>query len=263
MVFFSYCRLLPLLTLALACEVHLGPPFLNIGILVNGMKALTLTLCRFCVVFLVSLLFIFSYFIATEKSVESPKSSASTTSLIHTNQCPDVLRHTTQGTWRTRPLTPEEDSEIMHFLRDSNTRFRFPANYQRQDGRCGNVVYPSARQFRALCDPKGHTPCCFYNRCMNKNVSECVCEECYDIRQDAHAEYSTWVPSHPACPYRVFSSQEACDLLTGRTLHFVGDSLVRHVYTALLLVIAGDMDYGAINDSVSEGETKPGFCQSH
>ena len=68
-----------------------------------------------------------------------------------------------------------------------------------------------------------------------------------------HAEYSTWIPSHPGCTYHQHTAQEACDILKGMRIAFVGDSLVRHVYTALLLVITGNMKDGAMKGDVDNG----------
>ncbi|XP_046565001.1 uncharacterized protein LOC124273741 [Haliotis rubra] len=161
-----------------------------------------------------------------------------------------ILSHLLNGNWKTRPLTEKEDKDILNFLSNVNVRYNFPSNYQRSDGLCGNVTHTgskTAEWIRALCDPKGTTPCCFNNKCVLKSVEECVCADCYDMRNQKHAEYSTWIPSDPSHGYKQHSPQEACSILNGSTILFVGDSLVRHVYTAMLLIVTGNMKDGAMN----------------
>ncbi|XP_046565002.1 uncharacterized protein LOC124273742 [Haliotis rubra] len=169
------------------------------------------------------------------------------------DQHSSILSHLLNGHWKTRPLTEKEDEDILNFLSNVSIRFKFPSNYQRSDGLCGNVTHTgskTAEWIRALCDPKGTTPCCFNSKCVLKSVEECVCADCYDMRNQKHAEYSTWIPSDPSHGYKQHSPQEACSILNGSTILFVGDSLVRHVYTAMLLIVTGNMKDGAMNDNV-------------
>ncbi|XP_067678207.1 uncharacterized protein [Haliotis asinina] len=166
-----------------------------------------------------------------------------------------ILSQLLNGHWKTRPLTKTEDEDILNFLSNVSVRLKFPSNYQRSDGLCGNVTHTgskTAEWIRALCDPKGTTPCCFNNKCVLKSVEECVCPDCYDTRNQKHAEYSTWIPSDPEYGYKEHSPQAACTILKGSTILFVGDSLVRHVYTAMLLVVTGNMKDGAMNDNVPQ-----------
>ncbi|XP_046361618.2 uncharacterized protein LOC124138793 [Haliotis rufescens] len=175
---------------------------------------------------------------------------------IQSGEGTDVLKCMTIGHWKTRPLSNEEKKKMYDFRESNHARFAFPPNFQRKDGRCGNLTYENVIYFRALCNPRGKTPCCFHNSCQMKPEKECVCEDCYDLRQEKYAEFSSWVPSDSRCSYREFSREDACQLLKGSTLHFVGDSLVRHIYTAMLLVLTGDYDYGALVSSASDATRK-------
>ncbi|XP_046357073.1 uncharacterized protein LOC124135675 [Haliotis rufescens] len=166
-----------------------------------------------------------------------------------------ILSHLLIGHWKTRSLTKKEDEDILNFLSDVNVRYTLSKNYQRIDGLCGNVTHTgskTAEWIRALCDPKGTTPCCFNNKCAVKSVEECVCPDCYDMRNQKHAEYSTWIPLDPRYGYKEHSPHEACSILSGSTILFVGDSLVRHVYTAMVLLVTGNMKDGAMNDNVPQ-----------
>ncbi|XP_046327297.2 uncharacterized protein LOC124111591 [Haliotis rufescens] len=180
-----------------------------------------------------------------------PSSGNITTFNARSNILSDLLT----GHWKTRPLTKKEDDDILTFLSNANARFGVPTNNQRNDGLCGNVTHTGSKAagwIRALCDPKGTTPCCFNNKCIMKSVEECVCPDCYDMRHLKHAEYSTWIPSESKYGYKEHSPQEACSILSGSTILFVGDSLVRHVYTAMLLIVTGNMNSGAISENVPE-----------
>lgn len=60
-------------------------------------------------------------------------------------------------------------------------------------------VNQGPKWFRALCNPDGDSPCCFENKCVSKPLESCRCEHCFDVRQQVHAELSTWVPTDPSC----------------------------------------------------------------
>ncbi|CAG5114981.1 unnamed protein product, partial [Candidula unifasciata] len=131
--------------------------------------------------------------------------------------------------------------------------YRIPASYQRADGKCGDVAYERSPQyphmwFKSICNPKGDTPCCHTNRCINVSETDCRCPTCYDERQSIHAEYAQWKPEDDRCMVKNFTSVEACSLLNGTTLHFVGDSFIRHVFAAMVILLTNNPE-GAIKAS--------------
>ncbi|PVD36284.1 hypothetical protein C0Q70_03262 [Pomacea canaliculata] len=189
--------------------------------------------------------------------------------------CKDVLKLMVYGQWETRNLSAAESNEMKLFndqlsYRSSSTlswrnglgddtknnskqeellvvrkEKTIPTNLQRPDKLCGNVTFPKI-PFRALCDPNGDTPCCYNNVCANKTQHQCTCTNCYDIRRIIDAEYATWRPSDPTCQLRHLSQNEICELLDGATLYFIGDSFVRHVFTAFLLAARNNETHGAM-----------------
>ncbi|XP_012942842.1 uncharacterized protein LOC101857899 [Aplysia californica] len=170
---------------------------------------------------------------------------------IDVTKCPDILSGMTTGRWKTRPLTREEEASIDSYLKDERVAYRIPSTYQRPDGKCGNVNYPNAPQykhmwFKAICDPKGQTPCCLTDRCVSLPEDQCRCPTCYDERQAIHAEYANWTSHDPRCQVTQFNNTQACEVLRGKTLHFVGDSFIRHVYAALVIVLTGNKVDGAL-----------------
>lgn len=118
--------------------------------------------------------------------------------------CPSVLDNMMIGTWSTRNLASKEQKEIDAFLMNGLFFIDPRRGFQKPDRTCGNVTYypwmsqePNSRWFRVLCDPHGASPCCYKNMCQAKTTVECRCVECYDLRQQIHAEYSMWRPQDP------------------------------------------------------------------
>ncbi|XP_071103714.1 uncharacterized protein [Haliotis cracherodii] len=169
-------------------------------------------------------------------------------------RCPDVKTGMMRGRWRPRILTAQEKVDIGSFLKSA--RHRTPKPMQRSDGKCGNVAYENVYYIRALCNPAGPTPCCYGDTCINKTPDDCKCPNCYDLRTEIHAEYSTWEPEDSRCQVKNFTAQQACVLLEGLTIAFVGNSFVRHVYTALLLLMT---NYD-INGAFIAGKPKDILC---
>ncbi|XP_067652986.1 uncharacterized protein [Haliotis asinina] len=151
------------------------------------------------------------------------------------SRCPDVSTGMTKGRWKPRTLTARERVTVDTFLK--SVRYRVPKPMQRRDGKCGNVAYINFNYVRALCNPEGVTPCCYGYRCTNKSPDECKCPKCYDFRNEIHAEYSTWEPGDPRCHVKNFTAQETCDLLHGLTIAIIGNSFMRSLYTALVLML--------------------------
>ena len=122
----------------------------------------------------------------------------------------------------------------------------------RSDKRCGNLT-DGRRWFRALCDEEGDTPCCFNNVCVNKTASQCTCSACYDLRRTVVAEHATWRPADATCETVAWLSvEEMCRLLKEWRLVLIGDSLMRHVYRALLMEVRVD-EGGALKRNVTAG----------
>ncbi|XP_046583224.1 uncharacterized protein LOC124290510 isoform X3 [Haliotis rubra] len=177
--------------------------------------------------------------------------------------CPSVLSAQRYGLWQTRPLTEKEDNEIETFLRESLfTGNSFPL-YEGTKNACGNISYfnetaqnRAGHWHRVLCNPRGDNPCCYNNRCVKKAVGQCVCSECYDLRTEVHAEYSKWIPNDDRCQIENFTSQSACELLKGGTYHFYGDSLVRMMFLAFIIILKGDNLHGGLRPDTPKEEAE-------
>ncbi|XP_071118352.1 uncharacterized protein [Haliotis cracherodii] len=168
------------------------------------------------------------------------------------SRCPSVLQNMTQGHWRTRKLTEDQRRQTEWFYHMALNHKGVPSSLQRHDSRCGDIGYTNVIDFlRAMCSPTGPTPCCYNFKCVNKTEAMCRCKNCWDVRQQIHAEYSTWIPSDPRCQPREYSPRQICQLLNGGTIRFLGDSLVRHIYTGLLMTVRGNFKDGGVRPTES------------
>ena len=137
-----------------------------------------------------------------------------------------------------------------------------PKGVQRPDKKCGNVNVGTGGMlhfFKGLCDPDGDVPCCYDYHCVNRTKEQCDCDTCQDMRKPIHAEYATWRPDDPACAPRNWTSEEICRLLHNSTIHFIGDSLVRHVFTAFLLAVRGNFESGAFRANIPKSGLNSSF----
>ncbi|XP_050402111.1 uncharacterized protein LOC126818633 [Patella vulgata] len=175
--------------------------------------------------------------------------------------CPDILKYMPRGHWKTRLVTSEEHIEMKTFLQRARTQHLLPPSLQRTDGKCGNVTFDNLKKgfhnllwFRALCDPYGATPCCHQNVCTNHNVSQCACDDCYDMRQTINAEHASWVPDNRACSIPERNNTEMCDILNKMKIIFIGDSFIRHVYLAFLLLLRNNTLDGGMSKYITKGQ---------
>ncbi|XP_050413278.1 uncharacterized protein LOC126827784 [Patella vulgata] len=160
-----------------------------------------------------------------------------------------------KGYWKPLPRFPQELIGILtdRFKANVAKNHHIPKNYQMKNGKCGNIQYPDSG-FRALCDPKGPTPCCYEGHCVSKSIEDCKCEECYDLRQRLSAESSTWVPSHHGCQLDDFDSTTACRLLHNSTIFWTGNSFIRQMFAALTMILKGDLRHLVVrNNTVVPG----------
>ncbi|CAH1773227.1 unnamed protein product [Owenia fusiformis] len=136
-------------------------------------------------------------------------------------------------------------------------------------GECGNkeTVYQTftSPTRRALCHPSSDKACCYNNHCITKSVEDCKCQGCLDLRSRLHAEEHIWRPDDTNnCQIREYESEPAvCDMLEQKkvkNLIFVGNSLIRHMWTGLLILLNGNLESGALLKSASsEDKVKCAF----
>ena len=184
-----------------------------------------------------------------------------------------VLRDATRGHWVPKSLRENQKKEFLIAHNASQRYFglRFP--FDRLDGLCGNVT-----QFRkdfsskwniknlfghenkmlifpAICNPKGSKPCCYNGRCTDLSEAECACPNCQDDRRTQHAEMAEWQTNDEKCLLKDVGQDATCGILLHKfdLVIFLGDSLIRQLYLALLLKLLGGPSQSILVDGTPEG----------
>lgn len=183
----------------------------------------------------------------------------------HQHICKNVIQTATQGTWALKPHMPPAALEARRQL-DMILRERkgWPQYLSHGDMRCGekfplprpNYVKSTSSlifDVQGQCDPQTEAPCC------NKDTgwcgsgdTFCSCKNCIDYRKYIPAELADWKPNS-GCLVTNFSQLGACSLMNKHLSYitFMGDSLVRHLFSSILLVLTNDFKYGALKSTAS------------
>ncbi|KAK7100900.1 hypothetical protein V1264_023765 [Littorina saxatilis] len=171
-------------------------------------------------------------------------------------KCDSVFPGMLYGRWAPKENVSEARRKSMdEYLVNTRGEYKIPRSLQRSDGRCRSMPFDGVTRqdsflsFRSLCNPNGPTPCCYHDHCTNRTLEDCACPTCLDTRSPVHAELSDWLPERAECKPREISSREACELLSGTTLVLAGDSFVRHVFVALVMLLTDDFQDGALKQN--------------
>ena len=133
------------------------------------------------------------------------------------------------------------------------------------DLRCG-TKYPLPRTIRtnntegyyldipSQCDVLSNAPCCRDDvGWCGSGKAFCDCKTCTDYRTYLPAELADWQTSD-GCVIPSIESQDACAILSKHftSVTFIGDSLVRHMFSALLILLTNDKKKGALRTDISQ-----------
>lgn len=148
----------------------------------------------------------------------------------------------------------------------------WPRQVWREDGRCGDKFPLPRRQAQhgnfymhmdvtSQCSPTSTEPCCRHDegRC-GTGPAFCACEHhCEDYTGYFNAAFSAWVPLDSKCyaeaePLVVESGDTMCEEMadTFSSTTFIGDSLVRHIFSASLIHLSNDLHTGALKANLSQ-----------
>ena len=186
-------------------------------------------------------------------------------------RCADVLKSLTNGRWQLKTsVTPQQQASRKHREMQMRVRKGWPEFLFHGDLRCG-PRFPLPRtmshevnsrfDIQAQCDPGSDSFCCHTkNGWCGSGPEFCACPSCIDYRKFISAELADWVPES-GCRVKNFTQARACRLLSRHlsALVFIGDSLVRHLYSAMLLILTGDPLHGALREDMPEPSVK--MCQ--
>lgn len=186
--------------------------------------------------------------------------------------CHNVLHLMRNAKWiKRRNVTPVD--EIRQSLAEIQIREKrgMPVLLHRSDLRCGGAPFfltsPNFDyQLPALCDVNGSAPCCNHvTKWCGVESSHCNCDRCTDFRKEVSAELFEWTPLN-GCTFTNFTSQEACSVMSDKISRviLIGDSLVRHLFNALMILFTNDPEGGSLATSFGRNlslDNKMESCQ--
>lgn len=155
------------------------------------------------------------------------------------------------GSWILRDRITQDDIRRRREIDTSIQEYLgWPRSLFRQDKRCGKLFKIPRTSFPSLCDDSSDAPCCNEAKGFcGKGADHCDCITCQDFSRYVSAEIAQWVPHSADCSGEEFSKNSACDFLQKHisNLVFVGDSLIRHFFTAFAILVTDDYMRGALN----------------
>eukprot|EP00112_Aurelia_sp_Birch-Aquarium-sp1_P017216 Seg397.30 transcript_id=Seg397.30/GoldUCD/mRNA.D3Y31 product="Acetyl-CoA acetyltransferase" protein_id=Seg397.30/GoldUCD/D3Y31 len=166
------------------------------------------------------------------------------------SRCENFEKEVTKGYWKAKAgVTQKDVMERRKMDERIRVEMKWPARLHRNDSRCGKQYPIPGYRIQSLCDPDGENPCC--NAGTGEcgiSVAHCNCSQCTDLREMKSADLMEWQTEKPECGIKNFSKNEVCDFLNKYNfkITFMGDSLIRHMITTMLLLITGDPQSGAI-----------------
>eukprot|EP00794_Sanderia_malayensis_P000217 gene217-832_t len=172
--------------------------------------------------------------------------------------CKDFSRQMSDGLWVDKPGLTDEDIKRR---KDMDLLIRvdahWPANLFRNDSRCGKGYPLPGYRIQSLCNPDGPAPCCD-TKTGECGISErhCKCPECTDLRDFKSAELVDWLPVNEACALKNFTKNQACDFMNKNNIRlaFIGDSVIRQLFTTMLLILSGNPQSGSVPRNASKSE---------
>ena len=168
--------------------------------------------------------------------------------------CHNVLKLMRNASWIKRiNVTATDEIQQSNMEIQIRKKRGLPVILHRTDSRCGGKPFllktPNFDyQIPALCDVDSTAPCCNHRtKWCGTGPKNCNCDRCTDYRKEISAELFDWVPFN-GCTFTNFTSEEACSLMSDRisSLVLIGDSLVRHLFNALLILFTNDIERGSL-----------------
>lgn len=182
-------------------------------------------------------------------------------------QCCNPLLCSLEGEWHLRPTVRSRDViAIEHINMELRFKKGWPTNLYHGNLRCG-TKHPLPRVLRIFNNKKvyaadvpsqckyfSQSPCCREDiGWCGRGPTFCNCKTCTNYNKLRYAELLTWIPKNN-CKLKKLDSNDTCWFLGNKfsSVTFIGDSLVRHTFSALLIHLTGDRAYGALKPSQSK-----------
>ena len=178
--------------------------------------------------------------------------------------CHNVLNLMRNAKWiKRRNVTAVDDIQQSHAEIRIRKKRGMPVILHRSDLRCGGEpFFLTSPHFDyhlpALCDVNGSAPCCNHvTKWCGVERDHCNCDRCTDFRKEIAAELFDWTPLN-GCAFTNFTTEQACNLMSDRIsrLVLIGDSLVRHLFNALMILFTNDPERGSLSTSLNDGDNQ-------
>ena len=183
--------------------------------------------------------------------------------------CCNALLCPIEGHWELKNHTSIEDlNHVERVNMELRTRKGWPAQLYHGDSRCG-TMYPLPRLVRqhdrelyfsdiiSQCNRFSQTPCCRNDIgwCGNGEFF-CQCDTCFNYKSIVHTELYNWKHKMNCMRSDILPKKENCDFLSSQytSVTFIGDSLVRHVFSSLLIQLTENPISGALKPSLNRRE---------
>ena len=249
--------------LLLHSHTFLMPPVRNVLLLLSELFFLFVgeTCCLFrqsCTgfLFIVALLYVYYFSCFMKNELRTPYHPPQPLS-THL-RCRGALKTLTHGNWVRRNVSDEvvrNRKRLDILLRE---RKGWPERLFHGDRRCG-PLFPLPRKVRnpsrpyvldvqSQCDTESNNYCCHGNTGWCGHGDKfCDCPSCINYKSFISAELAQWQPLK-GCHVKNFTQSSACESMSRgiSSVTFVGDSLVRHFFSAMVILLTNDPLHGAL-----------------
>lgn len=179
-------------------------------------------------------------------------------------QCTGLLKCLTNGTWTVqRGLNAEDISKRREKDAYMLEYQGWPRKLFRSDLKCGENYPPVGKSVgKSICDGQSDKPCCNEKtQTCGNTQDDCTCESCTNFTKYLPAEISEWNVWNKECRIDNLDHTEACEFFNKHIseMVFVGDSLTRHFYVALVLLLTDNYATGAIRPEINQEQKEK--CQ--
>lgn len=173
-------------------------------------------------------------------------------------RCRGALKTLTKGNWVRRNVSNEVVRNRKRLDITLRERKGWPERLFHGDLRCG-PLFPLPRKVRnpsrpyvldvqSQCDTESNNYCCQGNTGWCGHGDKfCDCSSCINYKSFISAELAQWRPLK-GCHVKNFTQSSACESMSRgiSSVTFVGDSLVRHFFSAMVILLTNDPLHGAL-----------------
>lgn len=173
-------------------------------------------------------------------------------------RCHGALKTLINGNWVRRNVSDEAVQNRRRLDIILRQRKGWPERLFHGDLRCG-PLFPLPRKVRnpsrpyvldvqSQCDTESNNYCCQGNMGWCGHGDKfCDCPSCINYKSFISAELAQWQPLN-GCHVKNFTQSSACESMSRAisSVTFVGDSLVRHFFSAMVILLTNDPLYGAL-----------------